>query len=64
LFGFTAAASLVANDACVTGSPQVGVTDGYYAFIEPLPPGMHVLQLQSSGTVFGSGVVTIHLTVR
>ncbi|MEY2690034.1 MAG: hypothetical protein RL375_4234 [Pseudomonadota bacterium] len=46
-FGFTAAADLVAFDSCVTGSPQVGISDGYMAFVDPLPPGRHVLRLQS-----------------
>lgn len=46
-FGFTAAADLVAFDSCVTGSPQIGISDGYMAFVDPLPPGRHVLRLQS-----------------
>jgi hypothetical protein len=46
-FGFTAAADLVAFDPCVTGSPQIGISDGYMAFVDPLPPGRHVLHLRS-----------------
>jgi hypothetical protein len=60
LFVFTAAASLAKLDSCITGSPQLGVSDGYFVFIEPLPRGDHVLQLTSAGTNMG----TIYLKIR
>ena len=60
LFSFTAAASRLPFDSCITGSPQLGVSDGYFVFIEPLPRGDHVLQLRSGGTNLG----TVHLTIR
>jgi hypothetical protein len=47
LFAFTAAASNVANDLCITGSPQLAVSEGYYVFIDPPSRGRHVLQLRS-----------------
>ena len=50
LFSFTAAADLQGIDACVTGSPQLGVTDGYFFFVQGLPPGDHTLRIRS---VFG-----------
>ena len=47
LFSFTGAADLVALDTCVTGSPQLGVSDGYFIFIEPLSVGQHTLHIHS-----------------
>jgi hypothetical protein len=41
LFPFTAAADVVALDPCVTGSPQLAVSDGYWVFLKPLSPGRH-----------------------
>jgi hypothetical protein len=38
LFTFTADPSLVAFDPCVTGTPQVGVADGYWILMNPLHP--------------------------
>jgi hypothetical protein len=43
LFTFTADPSLVAFDPCVTGTPQFGVTDGYWILMNPLPPGPHTI---------------------
>jgi len=48
LFGFTGAANLVQFDACITGSPQLGVADGYWAFIEPPARGRHTLVISAS----------------
>jgi hypothetical protein len=48
LFGFTAAANVVQFDTCVTGSPQLGLADGYWAFIDPLPRGQHTLVIAAS----------------
>jgi hypothetical protein len=48
LFSFTGAASLAPEiDPCVTGSPQVGVSDGYFVFIEPQSVGHHILHIHS-----------------
>jgi hypothetical protein len=63
LFSFTAAASHSAFDPCVTGSPQLGVSDGYFVFIEPLPSGDHVLQLSWDGP-FASGSRTVRLRIH
>lgn len=63
LFSFTAAASHSVSDPCVTGSPQLGVSDGYFVFIEPLPIGDHVLQLSWDGP-FASGSRTVHLRIH
>jgi hypothetical protein len=61
LFGFTAAANVVQFDLCVTGSPQLGLADGYWAFIDPLPRGQHTLKIAAS---FPSVNVTFTLDVR
>lgn len=48
LFSFTGAADLAPSfDPCVTGSPQLGVTDGYFLFIDPPSVGQHTLHIQS-----------------
>jgi hypothetical protein len=57
LFSFTADLSMLAFDGCVTGTPQVGVSDGYLVILEPLPPGEHTLHFS------GFGDVLVHLTV-
>lgn len=63
LFSFTAAASHSATDPCVTGSPQLGVSDGLFVFINPLPRGDHFLRLNWSGP-FASGSRSVILRVR
>jgi len=67
LFTFTADPSLVAFDSCVTGTPQFGVTDGYWILLNPLPPGPHTIFIL--GLIdFGGGntfevQVTYNLTI-
>jgi hypothetical protein len=62
LFSFTAAANRVLFDPCATGSPQVGVSDGFFVFIDPLPHGDHVLLLSWSGTqAFGTRMVNLRI---
>jgi len=63
LFPFTGADGLTGFDPCVTGSPQVGVSDGYWVFIDPLPRGDHSLLLRSVN-VFGSTQGTYTLKIR
>ena len=48
LFTFTADPSLVAFDSCVTGTPQFGVTDGYWILMNPLPPGPHTIFIRGA----------------
>ena len=64
LFGFTAAADVNTIDACVTGSPQLGVSDGYFVFIEPLSRGDHLLQLSWTSPGGSSATGTVHLKIR
>lgn len=64
LFSFTGASDLVALDPCVTGSPQLGVSDGYFIFINPLPVGQHILHIHSELPAFGfSSDGTYHLNI-
>ena len=46
LVGFTAEAGWQFNDPCVTGTPQVGVADGYWIMLRPLPGGKHTLHFR------------------
>ena len=67
LFTFTADPSLVAFDSCVTGTPQSGVTDGYWILMNPLPPGPHTVFIHAV-LDFGGGStfevqVTYNLTI-
>ncbi len=55
LFSFTAAADLQKEvDPCVTGSPQLGVSDGHFVFIEPLKVGHYVLHFHSEAPGYGT----------
>jgi hypothetical protein len=63
LFGFTGAASLSAYDPCITGSPQLGVSDGYWVTIDPPAPGTHTLHIRSSSP-FGQSEGTFTLVIR
>jgi len=54
---------LTGFDPCVTGSPQVGVSDGHWVFIDPLPRGDHTLLLRSVN-MFGATQGTYTLKIR
>jgi hypothetical protein len=67
LFSFIGAADLAApeTDPCVTGSPQVGVSDGYFLFIEPLSVGHHILHIHSeipSWNLSNDGTYDLNIT--
>ncbi|HEY5911035.1 MAG TPA: hypothetical protein VJA21_10575 [Verrucomicrobiae bacterium] len=67
--------SWVAMDPCVTGEPQVGVSDGYWIMLAPLPPGQHTIRFTAT-QYFPAGIffpdkdylwnldVTYHVTVK
>ena len=63
---FTGDPSLTSTfDACITGSRQAFVTDGYWLMLTPLPPGRHTLHFSSGISSFGFAVdVTYHVTVQ
>jgi hypothetical protein len=64
IFSFTAPADLVGFDECVTGSPQLAVSDGYFVFIQPLKRGKHVLVLTSVNADGGHNLGTVHLNIQ
>lgn len=64
VFGFTGAASLQALDACITGSPQLGLMDGWWVLIDPLSPGLHVLSVRVNNDFTGSTQGTFTITVK
>ncbi len=50
LFTFTADPALSTFfDACITGTPQSGVSIGYWLLLAPLPPGEHTLHFGAGG---------------
>lgn len=64
VFGFTAAKDLGPGlDVCMTGSPQVAVSDGYWLTIDPLPRGDHVVQINLNGPG-GPASGTFNLKIR
>jgi len=62
LVGFTADPGWVFNDPCVTGTPQVGVADGYWIMLRPLSVGPHTLHFRGVNGSFETEV-TYHLTI-
>jgi hypothetical protein len=50
LFYFTADPSLQGNDPCIIGTPQPGVSDGYWVMLAPLTPGQHTLHFTGTYT--------------
>jgi len=66
LVTFTADPSWVTLDPCVTGTPQSGVSDGYWVMLAPLPKGEHTIHISAAAAVPGYPFnldVTYHLTV-
>jgi hypothetical protein len=47
LAAFTGNTSLQVIDACITGSSQLGVSDGYWIMLAPLTPGQHTLRIEA-----------------
>jgi len=67
LFSFTGDTSLQQIDACITGSPQAGVSDGYWIMLRPLSVGNHTIHFRGKEVFPGPSVfetdVTYNLTV-
>jgi hypothetical protein len=72
LFGFTGAHDLgtgvkflrlAAVDTCVTGAPQLGVTDGYWIMLWPLSVGSHTLHFKASASRTSLLDVTYNLSI-
>jgi hypothetical protein len=62
LFTFTADPSLVDLDPCVTGTPQVGISDGYWLMLNPLPPGQHTISFRGKIDVGGGSTFEVQVT--
>ena len=64
LVSFTAAGNLNRLDSCITGSPQLGVSDSYALMLKPLSNGSHTLHFRAglSPSVITTDV-TYHLTI-
>jgi hypothetical protein len=60
LIQFTADPALQWFDPCITGTPQDGVSVGYWLLLPPLPPGTHTLHF---GVPSASQDITYVLTV-
>jgi len=64
LIGFTAAANLQVFDSCITGSPQLGVSDGYWIMLKPPSVGTHTLRIKGRNPLFPVTVeATYQLTI-
>jgi hypothetical protein len=67
---FTADPSWVALDPCVTGTPQFGVSDGYWIMLAPLPAGQHIIRFTAAESFLPPNGydwnldVTYHVTVK
>jgi len=65
LFQFTGASELQGSlDPCVTGSPQLGVSDGYWLMLRPLAVGQHTLHFTGGATGGFVTDVTYTLTIE
>jgi hypothetical protein len=64
LVSFTGAANLSFLDSCITGSPQLGVADGYWLLLKPLSRGNHTLHIKGASSALSiSTEATYHLTI-
>lgn len=66
LFQFTAADDIkLTGDPCVTGSPQLAISDGYWVMLKPLKHGEHVIHFTAGVSAWGPPLdVTYILTVE
>ena len=63
LFTFTGNADLASCfDPCILGTPQSGVSDGYWLMLTPMTPGAHTIHFAAVNPYF-SQEETYHLTV-
>ena len=65
LFTFTGDTSLQSFDSCITGTPQYGVSDGYWIMLPPLSKGQHTIYFHGGISIWGfESEVTYRLTVE
>ena len=63
LFTLTGHPTFAALDACVTGSPQPAVVDGFFMMFKPLDPGTHVITVYGTDVRGAVKTYTYYLTV-
>lgn len=63
LFTLTGDPTFSALDACVMGSPQPAVVDGFFMMIKPLSPGEHTIRVFGTDVRGADKTYTYHLTV-
>jgi len=63
LVGFTADPGWAVNDPCITGTPEVGVADGFWVMLRPLSVGHHTLHFRGGASPGFVTEVTYHLTI-
>ena len=63
LFTFLGDPSMAAVDACITGTPQPGVSDGYWVMLTPMTPGLHTVYFRGKVVVEGPGGFTFETSL-
>lgn len=63
LFTFTGDPSMQAFDPCITGTPQVGIVDGFFMMFKPLDPGQHTIVVHGTNTFGDNKTFIYHLTI-
>ena len=64
LFTITGDPSMQVVDACITGSPQPAIMDGFFIMFKPLDPGEHTIVVRGTNTFGSDKTFTYHLTVQ
>lgn len=63
LFTLDGDPSFAQLDACVTGSPQPAVVDGFFMMFKPLEPGEHTIRVYGTDVRGADKTYVYHLTV-
>jgi hypothetical protein len=63
LITFTGDPSMQAFDPCITGTPQVGIVDGFFMMFKPLDPGDHTISVHGTNTLGDDKTFTYHITI-
>lgn len=63
LFYFTGDPSFAALDACVTGTRQPAISDGFFMMFKPLDPGEHTIRVYGTDVRGADKTYVYHLTV-
>jgi len=63
LFSLTGDPTFAALDACVTGTPQPAIVDGFFMMFKPLTPGEHTLRVFGTDVRGANKTYLYHLNV-